>query len=124
MLISEDKRAVGNGYLVHDGEFITLEEFCAGIAKELGIPPVTTYIPYSVAYGAAIVMECIWKLLRKKTRPLLTTYTVKNLGSRLKFSIAKAERELDWKPKISYAEGFNKTMAWLKTLDLTTLKQK
>ncbi|MBM3119485.1 MAG: NAD-dependent epimerase/dehydratase family protein [Chloroflexi bacterium] len=124
MLIAEDKRAVGNGYLVHDGEYTTLEEFCAGIAKSLGVPPITTYIPYSVAYGAAMVMELIWKLLRKKTRPLLTTYTVKNLGSRLKFSITKAERELGWKPKISYSEGFKKTMAWLKTLDLTTLKQK
>jgi len=124
MLIAEDKRAVGNAYLVHDGEYTTLEDFCAGIAKSLGVPPITTYIPHSVAYGAAMVMEFIWKLLRRKTRPLLTTYTVKNLGSRLKFSIAKAERELGWKPKVSYSEGFNKTMAWLKTLDLTTLKQK
>ncbi len=124
MLIAEDERAVGNGYLAHDGEFTTLEEFCAGIAKSLGVPPITTYIPYSVAYGAAMAMEFIWKLLRKQTRPLLTTYTVKNLGSRLKFSIAKAERELGWEPKISYSEGFKKTMEWLKTLDVATLKQK
>jgi nucleoside-diphosphate-sugar epimerase len=49
---------------------------------------------------------------------------VKNLGSRLKFTIAKAERELGWKPKIPYSEGFRRTMEWLKTLDLETLKQK
>jgi nucleoside-diphosphate-sugar epimerase len=124
MLIAEHKRAVGNGYLVHDGESTTLEEFCAGIAKSLGVPPITTYIPYSVAYVAAAAMEFAWKLLRKEKRPLLTTYTVKNLGSRLKFTIAKAERELGWKPKIPYSEGFRRTMEWLKTLDLETLKQK
>lgn len=124
MLIAENKRAVGNGYLVHDGESTTLEEFCAGIAKSLGVPPITTYIPYSVAYVAAAAMEFAWKLLRKEKRPLLTTYTVKNLGSRLKFTIAKAERELGWKPKIPYSEGFRRTMEWLKTLDLETLKQK
>jgi len=124
MLIAEDKRAVGNGYLVHDGEYVMLQELCAGIAKELGVPAVTTYIPYPVAYGAASVMEFIWKLVGKKTRPLLTTYTVKNLGSRLKFTIAKAERELGWKPKVSYAEGFKKTMEWLKACNLTMLKQK
>lgn len=124
MLIAEDKRAVGNGYLVHDGEYTTLEEFSAGIAKALGIPPLNRYIPYSVAYGTAMMMEFVWRLLRKKTRPLLTTYTVKNLGSRLKFSIAKAERELGWKPKIPYSEGFKRTMEWLKTLDHRTLKQK
>jgi len=124
MLIAEDDRAVGNGYLVHDGESTTLEEFCAGIAESLGVPPITTYIPYPVAYAAAAVLEFIWKVTGKKTRPLLTTYTVKNLGSRLKFSIAKAERKLGWRPKISYKEGFVRTMKWLKTLDVATLKQK
>jgi nucleoside-diphosphate-sugar epimerase len=124
MLIAEDDRAVGNGYLVHDGESVTLEEFCAGIAKSLGVPPTKTHIPYSVAYLAAKALELTWKLLRKETRPLLTTYTVKNLGSRLNFTIAKAERELGWKPKIRYSEGFKRTMEWLKTLDFKTLKQK
>ena len=124
MLISEDERAVGNGYLVHDGESTTLEEFCEGIAEALGVPPIKTYIPYWSAMAAASVMEFLWKLLRIKMRPLLTTYTVTNLGSRFRFSIEKAERELGWKPKIAYREGFGKTMEWLKTLDLKTLKQK
>jgi 2-alkyl-3-oxoalkanoate reductase len=124
LLISEDPRAVGNGYLVHDGEFTTLQEFCAEIAKTLGVPPITTHIPYGVAYAASWVMELIWRMLGIKTRPLLTTYTVKNLGSRFRFSIEKAEKQLGWKPKISYKEGMATTMKWLKTLDLKTLKQK
>jgi nucleoside-diphosphate-sugar epimerase len=124
LLISEDDRAIGNGYLVHDGESTTLEEFCAGIAGTLGVPPCKTYIPYWAAMSAARVMELLWKLFSIKMRPLLTTYTVTNLGSRFRFSIDKAERELGWKPRISYREGFAQTMAWLKTLDLEKLKQK
>ena len=124
LLISEDPRAVGNGYLVHDGEYTTLQEFCAEIARALGVPPITTHIPYGLAYAASWIMELIWKTLGIKTRPLLTTYTVKNLGSRFRFSIDKARRELGWKPKISYKDGMNATMKWLKTLDLKTLKQK
>jgi nucleoside-diphosphate-sugar epimerase len=124
MLISEDERAIGNGYLVHDGESTTLEEFCTGIAEAMGVPPIKTYIPYWAAMAAAIVMEFIWKLLRIQKRPLLTTYTVTNLGSRFRFSIDKAERELGWKPRITYREGFRQTMEWLKTLDTASLKQK
>ena len=124
LLISEDDRAIGNGYLIHDGESVTLQDFCKGIADTLGAKPVTAQIPYFAAYAGAVVMEVLWKAFNIKTRPLLTTYTVKNLGSRLKFSIAKAERELGWKPKIPFQEGFAKTMDWLKTLDLKTLKQK
>ena len=124
MLISEDERAIGNGYLVHDGESTTLEEFCSGIAEALGVPPIKTYIPYWSAMAAARVMEFIWKLFRIRKRPLLTTYTVTNLGSRFRFSIGKAERELGWKPRITYREGFRQTMEWLKTLDIASLKQK
>ena len=38
--------------------------------------------------------------------------------------IGKAERELGWKPRITYREGFRQTMQWLKTLDIASLKQK
>lgn len=116
MLISTDQRAVGNGYLVHDGEYVTLQDFCKGIATALGAPPATLHIPYFAAYAASFAMEMIWKALGKKERPLLTTYVVKNLGSRFKFTIDKAARELGWKPKVSYGEGFARTMEWLKTL--------
>lgn len=124
LLIAVDKRAVGNGYLVHDGQSVTLQKFCEGIAQALGVKPITTHIPYWTAYTAAVIMEALWKLLKIEKRPLLTTYTVKNLGSRLQFSIDKARRELGWKPKIPFEEGFQRTMQWLKTLDLASLKTK
>ncbi len=124
MLIAEDKRAIGNGYLVHDGEHTTLEEFTNSLAKSIHAKEVTMHIPYWLAYSAALIMEFFGKLLKQKDRPLLTTYTVKNLGSRLRFSIDKAKRELDWTPKITYKQGFATTMEWLKTLDVSTLKQK
>jgi nucleoside-diphosphate-sugar epimerase len=124
LVISEDERAVGSGYLVHDGESTTLQAFCGRIAETLGVAPVTTRIPYALAYAAAIVLEGLWRLLRRRTRPLLTTYTVKNLGSRLRFSIGKAGRELGWKPRIPFSEGFARTMDWLRTLDRATLKGK
>lgn len=124
MLIAEDKRAIGNGYLVHDGEHTTLEEFTNSLAKSINAKEVKMRIPYWLAYSVAVVMEFFGKLVNQKDRPLLTTYTVKNLGSRLRFSIDKAKRELDWTPKVTYKIGFAKTMEWLKTLDFTKLKQK
>ena len=113
-LISEDERAVGNGYLIHDGISFTFEEFCNMLTKELGFKEAHTHIPYSLAYITAFFLESIWKVLQIKKRPLLTTYVIKNLGSKLKFSIDKANRELGWKPKISFEEGFSKTIKWLK----------
>lgn len=124
MLLSEDDQAIGNGYLVHDGESTTLQEFSARIAETMGVKPPKMRIPYGLAYFAADLMEFAWKAFRIKQRPLLTTYAVKNLGSRFQYSINRAERELGWKPKISYQQGIATTMEWLKTLDLKELKQK
>jgi nucleoside-diphosphate-sugar epimerase len=92
MVISEHPAAVGQGFLVHDGVSDTFEGFSAKVAESAGAPKATRYIPYWAAYAASWCLELIWKLLRKKSRPLLTTYSVKNLGSQLRFSIDKAER--------------------------------
>jgi nucleoside-diphosphate-sugar epimerase len=115
MVISENPAAVGQGFLVHDGIADTFEGFSAKIAESIGAPEASRHIPYGAAYAAAWCLELIWKLLGKKSRPLLTTYSVKNLGSRLRFSIDKAERVLGWKPAASYDEGFNKTMEYFKS---------
>jgi len=124
MLVARDERAVGNGYLVHDGESVTFQEFCGQISDALGVKRVRMHIPYAAAHAAARVMEVAGKVLRSEKRPLLTTYSVKNLGSRLRFSIEKAEQELGWRPAVSLPEGLARTLAWLKTLDPETLKGK
>lgn len=112
MVIAEHPAAVGQGFLVHDGVSDTFEGFSAKVAESAGIPKATRHIPYRAAFAASWCLELVWKLLGKKSRPLLTTYSVKNLGSRLRFSIDKAEKVLGWKPPVSYEEGFKKTMAW------------
>ena len=114
VVVGEDERAIGNSYLIHDGKSFTFEEFCGLVADELGVERPHTHIPYAAAYGAAMVMEGVWRLLGIRKRPLLTTYIVKNLGSCLRFSIDKAERELGWKPKISFKQGFTIAMQWVK----------
>jgi len=116
MIISEHPNAVGNGFLVHDGEMDTFQNFCTKIATEIGAKAPTMRIPYGMAKALAKSMEFIWRLLKKKTRPLLTTYTVTNLGSKLQFSIEKAKLKVGWVPKVSYEEGFRRTMEWLKSI--------
>ena len=124
ILLSQDDRAIGKGYFLHDGKMITLQNYCRKIADTLDIPFKERYIPYWLAMAAAWIMEKTSRLFRRKKRPLLTTYIVKNLGSRFNFSIQKAVTELDWKPRYSFEEGMTKTMEWLKSVDFDQLKQK
>lgn len=117
--LATDERAVGKGFLVHDGQEVILQDFCAAIARAMGHKPPRRHIPYGVAMTAARVLEFTWKATGRRSRPLLTTYAVKNLGSRLRFSIARAERELDWTPPVSYGTGLARTLEWLGSVDLT-----
>ena len=114
-LISCDERAVGQGYLVHDGDGVCFQDFCNKTADSIGTKPINNHIPCVSAYGAAVMMETLWELLRIRSRPTITTYVVKNLGSRHHYSIEKAARELGWRPKINFEQGFAKTMASFKT---------
>lgn len=124
LTIAEHPAAPGNGYLVHDGEFTTLEAFCSQVASVYNKEMKFRYIPFKLALFVAFLMEFFWKLFRIKQRPLLTTYTVKNLGSKLRFSIAKAKAEVQWQPAVSFNEGMKITLEWLKTMNIDQLKQK
>lgn len=124
MVIAEHPQATGHGFLVHDGVSDTFQNFASRIAAYIGAKRPRLYIPYALAYVIAGGSEIIWKFLGQKSRPLLTKYTVKNLGSRLRFSIQKARERLSWSPPVSYEEGFQKTMDWLRKTDPALWKQK
>jgi nucleoside-diphosphate-sugar epimerase len=116
VLLGQHPAAVGEGFLVHDGEAITLQAYGAAIAWALGCSERTFAVPYMAAWGAAWLLEQTFRLARVRRRPLLTTYAVRNLGSRLHFSIAKARRLLGWQPQTPCAEGVRLTMEWLRTV--------
>ena len=113
MILACREEALGEGFLVHDGQSISLEEFCGLIADTLGCQPPTRRLPYGVAYMLAKGMELTAAVTRQRQRPLLTTYLVKWWGSRSQYSITKAKERLGWSPRSSFREGLDRTMRWL-----------
>lgn len=113
-VLAYNDNAVANGYLVHDGDSIKLEDFCNRISSALNLKKVRIQIPYFLAYGIAQTMEAIWSFLRIKSRPLLTTYVVKNFGGKIIYTQQKAKEELNWEPPVSFDDGFETTMKWMR----------
>jgi 2-alkyl-3-oxoalkanoate reductase len=107
--------AVGNGYLVHDGDDgPTLQEVCARIAAQGGKRPPTLHLPYAVAFGAAWLAQALWRALRLRGAPLLLTNDVKSFGSQWRLSNAKLRRDLGWTPRVSIADGMDAALAYLR----------
>ncbi len=113
MTLAVREEALGEGFLVHDGESIYLQDFCRMVADRLGCHPPRRQLPYGAAYLMAKVMELTASVNRQRQRPLLTSYLVKWWGSRSQYSIAKAKERLGWSPPVCLREGLDRTMRWL-----------
>ena len=112
--VSSNPRASGEGFLIHDGIPDNFEYFVGKIAGSLNLKCPRLYLPFSLAFAAAFIMENIWRIFQVKSRPVLTTYIVKNLAARWRFSITKAQTVLGWNPPVTYEDGLKRTIKWLK----------
>lgn len=114
VLASMHPAAVGNGYLVHDGDDgPTLQDVCARIAALTRKPAPARHVPYAVAYTTAAVAQALWRLLHLRGAPVLLTSDVKAFGSQWHISNAKIRRELGWTSRISIADGMEAALEYL-----------
>ncbi len=100
-------QALGRIYNGYDGTTTTLAEYFTDLARIVGAPPPRT-LPRWLAEVLAAVSEPTWKLLRLKSRPLLTRDTLRLVSSEYRISFERARAELGFTPRVSYAEGLRR----------------
>jgi nucleoside-diphosphate-sugar epimerase len=111
-LAVEKPEAVGRAYNLTDDERVTKQRFIDGIADALSVPRPKQLLPRWLAAIAAGVM---WRQIRRAGmtgRPWVTPAVYKFLQLNLDFSVAKAKRELGYRPKTAFDEAMIRTMAW------------
>jgi nucleoside-diphosphate-sugar epimerase len=110
--------APGQAFNLTDGLDITWRQFLGDLAEGLGCRPPRWSLPYGVAYGLSFSLEQGYRLLRRttglRTSPLLSRQAVHVLGRDQDFSNAKARERLGWEPCVSYRDGLQATLAWLR----------
>jgi nucleoside-diphosphate-sugar epimerase len=104
--------AVGKMYNLTDVEPVSKRRFLETIAKYAGLEPPDSSVPLWVAKILAKVMEGSARAIGAKHPPLLTQARIKFLGLHLGFSVAKAKRELGYRPRVPFAEGMKEAVAW------------
>ena len=68
-------------------------------------------------------METIWHLLGKEGPPPLSSFVVHLLGRDQHFDTSRAQRELGWKPQVSFEAGMCEIQTWLEHEQTNILKQ-
>ncbi len=95
----------GKAYFITDGETTTLREFLTTYLGTQGIELPKRSLPGGVIRPAARLTEGTWRLLRLGGRPAVTFHGAAFMSRDCTLLIDNAERDLDYRPLYSIAEG-------------------
>ncbi len=109
-LAIEKDAANGNTYYIADREVPTLNEIILTMGEALGVNVKIVKLPSFLANVAALMDKTISATGLYWMLPHIVGESCKNIACR----ITKAESDLGYDPKISYKEGYNKTIQWCK----------
>ncbi|HHU43665.1 MAG: NAD(P)-dependent oxidoreductase [Bacillota bacterium] len=108
--------AYNEDYNLTDGCGETLREYLTHAAKGLGVKPSFISVPAPISKLTATTIEGVYKLLKIKSMPLITMFSVLQNCSDYHFSIEKAKSAFGYNPEISLEEGTKRTADWFKTM--------
>jgi nucleoside-diphosphate-sugar epimerase len=112
VLAANAPQARGQAYhLCNRGE-ITQREFFALLSKRLNLPPVKRRVPVPLAWTVARVLEFVYRSIGTTSPPPVTRRALLLLSRPTRFSIAKAERDLGWRPEVPVRDGLEDAVQW------------
>ena len=103
--LAATKAPRGGVYFVTDGEPVVFREFVTSWLETAGVSPPGRSVPTPVADAAAALSERAWRLLKRPGSPPLTRMAVWASSRECTLDISRAERELGYRPVMSWQRG-------------------
>jgi nucleoside-diphosphate-sugar epimerase len=100
-----EKGRGGEAYFVSDGADSTLKQVISGLLETRGIESPHASAPLPVAWVMASVMEWMWRTFSRKGQPPITRQMLRLIGKPFTLDITKAQRELGYRPVVSWGQG-------------------
>jgi nucleoside-diphosphate-sugar epimerase len=110
VVASIERPAASGPYLLVDSPPVQVRDFIWGIADGLGVPRPRRSVPRSVATVADAARRKLPRALRGE--PLLRRYGMQIFTRDLRYSTERAQRELGFCSRVSFAEGMGRLVAW------------
>lgn len=112
--LESTKTAAGQAYFVSQGEPVNLWQWIDELFERMDVPPIQSTVPFSLAYGAGVVLETLHEVFAPQKEPRMTRFLAEQLAKSHCFSIAKATRDLCYKPRISTSTGMDIIVSQMK----------
>jgi len=118
MLVLNTRAAWGRTYILAGEEPITINRLVGITSAALGKRVTNLHIPIWFARPMAQSMGILYRLLSVHREPLVTLDKIDIMCRDRAFDFKRAKGELRFVPKVSYEEGVERTVAWLKAAEL------
>jgi nucleoside-diphosphate-sugar epimerase len=101
-------RCAGNAYFVTNNEPLPQGEIIQRLLAAAGIEVRIRPVPVGVAMTAGTVLEWIWKILRLRSEPPLTRFSIEQLATAHWYDTRAAERDFGYRPAVTISEGLER----------------
>ena len=112
ILAANHPDAAGQAFNVTSAGEMTQRELCDTMTAFLDLPRVTATTPLWLAVAFACWSELVGHAIRLQRAPWVTRYGLLLVQRSCRYSTAKAETMLGWKPRLTAQEGVRRTLAW------------
>ncbi|HEU5316267.1 MAG TPA: SDR family NAD(P)-dependent oxidoreductase [Chloroflexota bacterium] len=113
LLAATSSAAIGQAYNIVDQSGPTAPSVrdCALLASELEGEPISLVpVPAAALTGAALLLELRQRRAGSDVPPRLSRFVVRSAVCDLRYSSARARRDLGWEPAVSVREGLSRTV--------------
>ena len=102
----------GRAFVVTNGQPRPVRELINRIVIAAGMEPPTLRVPYQAAKIGGGLVERVWERRSTDAEPPMTGFLAEQLGTAHWFDQRATRAALEWKPKVSLADGFDRLHAW------------
>ena len=115
--LAEDPSISGEAFFITNGEPLAFFEFVEKFFKAANQPPIAGRIPAWIAYLAAMFVELYYRMSSREViaEDGVSRFAIRYLTTHHYFSIKKAQKLLNWHPRVPIDEGIERTAECLKT---------
>lgn len=112
VLAGNSSQAAGRVYHLCSRGELTQREFFDFLSQRLDLPAAGGRVPFRLAWRAASTLEAVYRMLGRRVPPPVTRRALLMLSRPTRFSIAKALKDLGWRPEVAVHEGLEDALGW------------
>ena len=102
----------GRAFVVTNGQPRPVRELVSRIVPAAGLTPPRRKVPFQVARTGGLIAERLWAVRGADSEPPMTSFLAEQLATAHWFDQRETRRALNWEPKVSLDEGFDRLAAW------------